>query len=191
MPALSVSPAEETYEEVRKLIYHMVHLFRRKHGGDFEELVAEANLAFAKAYRKYDYTFGCPFTSYLCVAIYRHLLRKKQKEMRRKKLWSVSIDQLMGSEGYGTIAASIVDDVGDTSYLVSRLEELSDDASTVVDLIVASPKEFASVVADSGGATGCNRWRGILREYLRGMGWTNLRVSESFDEIGYALMSGG
>ncbi len=179
--------SEETYEEVRDLIYHMVHLFRRRHGGDWDELVAEANFIYAKAYRGFDPDNGCPFTDYLCVSIYRGLLRCKQKEMKEKQLVPISLDMRTDTSDNAKLVDILPDLTPDISAIIRQIEELPDDASIVIDLIISSPKEFLSVLLDSGPMYNVKCWRGILRRYLRKMGWTNRRVSESFDDIGNAL----
>ena len=45
--------AAEAYELVKNLIFDQVHKFRRKFGGDVDELVGEANLAFMKGHTQY------------------------------------------------------------------------------------------------------------------------------------------
>ena len=44
----------KNYKQVRSLILDTCNRFQNKHGGDFNELVAEANLCFVIAYNDYD-----------------------------------------------------------------------------------------------------------------------------------------
>jgi hypothetical protein len=45
----TIIPAHEQYEGVRRLINHEVRIFQRQYGGEWEDLLSDAHLAFAEA----------------------------------------------------------------------------------------------------------------------------------------------
>ena len=65
MPA-TLNPNAATYEDVERLVHHTAHAFQRRCGGDYEELLSEANVIYAATYRSYDPTrYNCKFATAL------------------------------------------------------------------------------------------------------------------------------
>jgi DNA-directed RNA polymerase specialized sigma24 family protein len=170
--ALSEHVITDSFEEVEKLIYYTIHLFVKKYGGRFEDQIEHAGLAFMIAWRKYDPTAGMTFASYVRYVLFNLLLDIKRKETRRctKLIFeAVNLDTL-----------SILPDFKKSRFL----DELSNDAHKVVQLVLATPpglqREIAAVKTPR-----TIKW--ILRRHLRTLGWTADRISESFNEIRRAL----
>ena len=166
----------QTYEDVQKLIYKMCHLFRRRHGGEFEELVAEANVAFCKAYEHWRANGGACFSTYLATAIYRRLLDKKRTARRRAHVWK---------EGQW-YDFQVPAPAGGWQRLSALVEGLSEDAKTIVQLVLDTPAELLSEVKSRGGKS-CN-WRTSILDHLADdAGWKQNRVSRAFQEVRAAL----
>lgn len=60
-------------------------------------------------------------------------------------------------------------------------DELSDDAQTVMMLVLDTPSDVAKVIVGKGGQP--RNFRSTIRDYLRGLGWSTLRVKESYAEM--------
>jgi RNA polymerase sigma factor (sigma-70 family) len=192
--------AEETYDDVKKLIYHTVWGVVRKHGGDFDDFLSEANEVFLTAYADFD--GSCPFSNWLRQCIVYQLLdcvrnrcqensRFKPVQGCRSSVNGIPITTRMNSENT-QMASDMperqidnVPDVRSTWRISELLEELGDDARTVVKLVVETPAELAAVVQEKGDQP--RNYRSSVRNYLAELGWTAVRVAESFNEIRHAL----
>lgn len=168
----------ETYTDVEKLVYSTVHEFIGRYGGEFEELVSEANLAFVIAYHRY--TDGTSKFSYWVRYIIWKLLLEQQRNKLRRSPPQPNVS-LHGDDG------EIVFDRGDHPQfcLMEFLDELTEDAKIVTLLAVDTPLGLTKQMVEKGGS-GMQR-RAVLRDYLEGLGWTAERIKESFTEIGALL----
>jgi RNA polymerase sigma factor (sigma-70 family) len=184
--------AEETYEDVRKLICHTVWRIVKKCGGDFDEYMSEANEVFLTAYADFD--GSCPFSNWLVQMITYRLLdvvRDRCHEQSRCRpapndsvgripVWSLSADA-----DSGVNPVENVPDARPTWRIGELLEELGDDARTVVQLVVETPAELDAIVKAKGDQP--RNYRSSIRNYLAELGWTAVRVAESFAEVRRAL----
>lgn len=173
-----VKPVEETYDDVERLIYFICHKFRTKYGGDFHEMVSEANLVFMKVYDGgWQPDKGTAFSSFLSTCIYRKLLDcHKRKVLGNRVCWGVSIntDPEDGCGMAGNIPARV-----ERTFDKDRF---SNDAKVVIDLVLETPADLAEIVFYKGGTT--RDWRGAIRKRLRSLGWASERITSTFAEIG-------
>ncbi len=63
----------ETYDNVKYLIFKIVWKFKGRYGGNFEELLAEANLLYILAYDTHDETLSA-LSTWLYTKIWKGLL---------------------------------------------------------------------------------------------------------------------
>lgn len=185
-------PIDDTYEDVKKLISHIVTAFHRSYGGDWEEMFAESNIVFMNVYKAFDPARGS-FTSVLGTSI-ENRLKDLMFHNARRKTWSLDADGSggkFGSNGVAmlgrkdnhrmTLAADIPDRPDCTFHLEQFAENLSKDAVTVLKLILDSPAELAAMAEAKGGTP--RNWRSTVRDYLAGLHWHASRIAESFSEI--------
>ena len=135
MNTLTINPKEQTYLDVEKLIKHIVWKFQRKYGGDFEELLGEANLLFILAYNDYDKEkakFSTWLTFYITTRLQNKLLKETKHPMSQNRLWVLSADKWTKDTRTCPPPEDIVDLMdlfwGDTRYivdLVSSPEKIS------------------------------------------------------------------
>lgn len=173
MPAATICPRTETYRDVEKLLWKMVHDFRRRNGGDLDELYSVACEAYCIAYQSYDPSKGASFSTWVCWQVLGWLRTAARKERYH------SIEKSAGDNTY---------EWEDTMHVFDSdmiAESLSTDAAYVFRLATKPPTELASAAAAKGGS-GVN-WRTTLRSYLKNLGWAKNRIVESFDEIAVAL----
>jgi RNA polymerase sigma factor (sigma-70 family) len=162
-------PISDTYNDVEKLIYHVANKVHAKHGGDIEELVSEANVAFMKAYKAYSPDRHTKFSTFLYCVIWNHLLTF----IRDNRSMPV-VD-----------TGSVVDNRPEPFMVWDFVEGLTEDAATVVGLVFTSPAEL--VEAAEGKGNQIRNWRSSIRRYLLNQGWSTDRVIECFSEIAAAL----
>lgn len=183
--------AEDTYDEVRDLIYHTVWGIVRKHGGDFDDFLSEANEVFLTSYANFD--GSCPFTNWLRQNIVYRLIdcvrgrcneRSRLRPEPNDSVDGVPVWSLSGTERSDS-AVDSVPDTHSTWRITELLEELGDDARTVISLVVETPSELNSIIQAKGDQP--RNYRSSIRQYLAELGWTAARVAESFNEIRHAL----
>lgn len=166
-----------TYEDVEHLIRHTVRRFMRRYpcAGDFDDLVADANTIFMRAYRTYDEDNG-KFTNWLGFLIYKILLegvRRKAMRGARMKMEYAEMDLV------GAMPKERFD-------LDEYAHGLSEDAKTVMRLTIDAPMEVLLSITQRGRQSPV-AVKASLREYLKDLGWASSRVTESFSEITKAL----
>lgn len=160
---------EETYHDVENLIYDLCWQFKRKFGGDINELIADANTHFMRAYQAQSFDPSkSKFSTWVSNIVWRGLLCDHTRDRTRRV-------QVIASEKMDLNEAKL------ESKLLAAMAELTGDAATVLRLVVDMPEELAAASRARGGQP--RNIRSALREYLAGIGWSYERVAESFDEI--------
>lgn len=180
--AASQIPVTDTYVDTEKLIYRVCHGFRRCNGGEFDELVGEAHVAFMNAYHDWTPGGGMEFTSYLGLCIYRRLIDWHKKRKRQQAVWSTLLSETAGENG----EELPIEDTTPEPFDVEEFKaELSADAQTVINFLFNSPRELVDLAEGKGGKP--VNWRSSLREFFTDVGWASSQVTKSFDEIREAL----
>lgn len=164
---MSTLACDTTYKDTENLITYTCWKFHKSHGGDFEELKAEANKLFLKAYSNFDYTKSS-FGTWLYYIIWRGLLSWSAKESRQTQYYKNTVD------------VDVPDKTSNWS-LSDFMEELTSDARIVAMLAIDTPKEIIDIVEAKGGEI--RNIRSTIRQYLVTMGWGSKRITESFNEI--------
>lgn len=159
----------ERYQSVRRMVYGLVIAHVRRYGGDWQEAVQEAHLAYATAADSYDATRGA-FTSWVHRHVRLRLMTLTRRRLRRRKL----------GDGVRLPTAVTQQDRFDLRRFIG---ELSEDAATVVRLVAETPGELLLGENRSTAAARQSRLAGLLAE----LGWAGRRVASVFQEIREAL----
>jgi len=185
-------PIVDTYLDVERLIYYVCNKFKKRYGGDIEEMIGEANIIYMKVYKIWKPTGGMSFTSLLCTCVYRKLTDIHRMSIRKSKIWGTSLDGLpfYGKKTSRTEYENIrsINDMGvmeDKSLSPFDIEEFTNDAKTIIQLILDEPEEIKTKVEQKGNQY--RNWRSVVRTYLKEIDWTARRISESFEEIRSSL----
>lgn len=176
----------EAYYDVQNLIYDICHRFQRKYHRYtkraaiqfesydkelFEELVAEANLQFIKAFDKYDGT-SSKLSSWVRHRVPLCLLEGLRRHLHRNDLCpKVETDLTI-------LANQSRFDLGRIAF------ELSEDAGVIIKLLTEDNPEFTRRL---GQRTTRKRYRKEIKKYLRESGWSLERVKKSFKELAGAF----
>jgi len=164
--------AQESFEDVKLLVWDCVHKFHRKYGdlyGTREELFSEGCYGYTLAYNRYDHEKGT-FPTYV-----RNMVNFKLMELLR-------------TETKHRVRYNAVEDIETADRvhpfsLMEFLEEVSEDARAIVSLVLDTPRDLQRVVHKEGRKD----VKYTLRQYLDGMGWEEERVENAFSEISTAL----
>lgn len=178
---------EQTYRDVEQLIYHTVHRFHRRHGGDFEEQLSAARLIFMAAYN--DHTAGkihVPFHTALVNYIWYSLFDRYRTDTGHRRITprpGVTSLATAGLDGgaYDPADYRANKAAADAGTIERILDGLSADAAICVRLVL-EPTPDLEAAAESKGGTGRN-WLSSLRGLLLGQGWTAERVTAAFREV--------
>lgn len=174
----------EEYKNYEKLVYHTVHRFVKKYGGDSEEYIAEANVVFLNAFEKFDRTAGYRFSTYLVRSIWNRLLNVAKREMDHNRRYNTSLDS--GPDGLAS-RASLVPDSGDSGW---AFEDLGHNARTVLDLVLRAPAEIRASLSFTDGLSiseTAKEWKKAIRGYFKHRGLDMRVVDRAFDEIREAM----
>lgn len=183
MPKIKIKDAartaEQGYAEVKGLIFDQVHKFRRRFGGDLDDLIGEAHVAFVQGHAAYY--GGRANSPHYDTEIRRWVwyelfdaMRTRVDRKRRVKFTSTTDNEDSFVAVQGTF---------DTDAFMRRF---GDDAQVVVRTALQPPPEVATVVAGKGGTP--RNFRSTLRTYLKEeVGWPTDRINEAFAEVMEAL----
>ena len=156
---------DTAHRQVERLIQHTVHCFARRHGGDREELLSQANVCWVQAFQHWDANRS-KLTTWTQNAIWYGLMKNRSKESKRAiKLprTDTDLNNMTARRGFD---------------LDSLLENCSPDAATVVELALTAPdqrrgkrKRRATSIRNS------------IIHYLLDIGWAAARIAASVREI--------
>lgn len=170
---------DEGYERVKDLIYHQVLKFYRRYGGDWNELVGQANLAFVEGHHQYTRGYH---------ASGRRLDHSYATEIRRC-VWFDMFDMMRARISCRARAATCYlehepeDTLGQDVFTL--VDDLSDDGRYVASLVISPPSTIEIVAMEKGGTP--RNFRSTVREHLEKEGWGATRIRKAFDEIKEAL----
>lgn len=159
----------ETYIDVEKLIYDTAHKFRKRYGGDLEEIISQANYLFVMSYYHNYKQINISFTSRVRHYIWHGLLSDLRKEHLSKRYRE----------------QDIIFHTGPKLGFVELLDEVGNDAKNVINLILDTPEELLTIITDK--RCSPKQSRTVIKEHLKKIGWSLDRIRNSFNEITRAV----
>lgn len=169
---MSTIAIAETHADVHGLIVDTARRFRDSHGGEIEELIAEARLCFMLAYQDWN-PASSSFTHWVRQKIWFGLLDTARRHAKRAERFPLQPDAELGDVPCRAAGWE----------LGSFLGELGADARLVAELAIDPPVDVRLSAAQRRGEHNPRSIRLALVEYLTDLGWSSARVAESFDEI--------
>lgn len=183
-PATTPHDANQAYELVSNLIFDQVHKFFRRFGGDFDELVGEANLAFVTGHRQYidgvrpngeqiTHPFAVEIRRWVWFELFDAMRSRLRRENNAKMLSMESMELDVPAKN-------------STKFKVKEwVAGLGEDAQYAVELVLYPPEEVETTAEARGGTP--RNYRSTVRAYLTAEGWKPARINKAFDEIKEAL----
>ena len=175
MPSATITldATTETYWDIKNLIFDTVWKFQQRYGGDFDEMVAEANLIYIQAFLSHNPNKS-QFSTWLRFILWKGLIDFKRFIREENK--HIKIEHFEEIENFYSYPAPLYIPFWD---LVSGL---SDDAKTIVQLILEPPEIMQSAALKKGTAP-CNVKRALRIHLSYILGWSANQIKESFAEI--------
>jgi len=189
------SGKNETYEEVEMLVYSIVHKFKKKYGGDFEELLSEANYLFLLVYDSYCESIG-EFTTWLHFRIWKGLLDHLGKDIKLRK--NIIYGDLDSTGDYGKDSQDINNDFNQipqnkiqetcqqNHFMLNLKSYLSMESKDVIRLVLDMPNDLLIMSMKKGNSP--RNVKSSLRQYLKERGWKKTEINDCFSEIKEALL---
>lgn len=168
------APVDETFEQVRLLVYRVTHKFASRYNLPFDELLSVSHYAFVKAYHRFKPRRGAQLSSWVYSRVTTNLQDYIETEFKHGNHDELR-EELCGMEDHD-------------SFRVELLSRLHPDARVVVRLVLDAPDDFATLL----------RWKRVrtrrevrraLREQLELLGWDDDRIAIAFDDVQQALAS--
>lgn len=155
----------ETYQDVQKLICLTIWKFRAAHGGDFDEMMSVANLTFMKAFLSHD-PDQASFVTWFHIKMNKALLELWRGNCQRAKF-----------------NLPLEDSPAKSSRPFCELwSELSNDARTIVELLLELPESLQESILEKG--THTLHVKPALKTYLTTFfGWSKKHITQTFQEI--------
>lgn len=169
----------ETYKDMRGLVSETAWRFWVAHGGDLDDLKAQANLIFIYAIDDYDSSKGTKISTWIAYRIKKRLLDYMRSGY-------VPTHSSIGIEHDTEKDFDFESKSNENLSVIELLDEMEQDARIVLCLFLDTPKEVLLTIFNDKNfrydhAGGCVRNR--LRNRLRQMGWNIKRIKKVFDEI--------
>lgn len=162
-----MDPATETYLENLNLLHHLVWTFQRKYGGDHDELMAQANLHWWKAYCSYDPHKGS-FAKRVAWIVMMELWKTKRSELKYQQRLN---SQRFNRKQHDVVDRRFMEDLG-----------LSEDGKYALKMAVPAAQKPSPGHNPSHWYSKKYR-RKVLSQMLQETGWCSIRVGETFREI--------
>ena len=167
----------ETYKDMRGLISETAYKFWRIHGGDLDDLKAQANLIFIQAVDDFDSSKGTKISTWIA-----YMVRKRLFDYMRRGYTPTHISIGNGHDDSFEFESKSNENLS----VMELLDEMERDARIVLHLFLSTPREVILTILNDKNfrldhTGGCIRNR--LRNRLRQMGWTIRRIRNAFNDI--------
>lgn len=177
----------------RNLIWEQVHWFRKRHGTfhfKIDELYAIGCLGFVEACHSHD-PKRSRFSTWATFQVRSKLRAALQRKGRTQRPWQTGALRKgrYGSVSYNSDAEEYqsATSQGNSCFLLDLLDELSEDAQTVVKLVLDTPSEITQALHSSNTGNRTASIRVELLNHLTRQGWTYRQVHLAYSEIREAL----
>lgn len=164
MEATITTDINTAYTQMRELIAKQAATFKRKYGGEFEELLSTANEAFTKQHHAFfagKTAIKDDYQAAIRMFIWDAMLERTRRSMRRmEKAAMIPIDGL----------ENLIETRPRANWI---LEDLSKDAAYVVETVLDTPEVFGTR----------HITKEVVQRHLRTLGWQYKRIKAAFNEI--------
>lgn len=170
-PSIDLDAHTEVYHDLKRMLHQIVSKFCSRHGENFDEMLAIANLAFCECLPQYEKQ-KARFTTHVYLRVYYSLLETFRRNKRRAEVFC-----------FADVEADSLAVNRHETFMTDLFDELNDDARTVVKLVLKGRDVSHSMQE-------CNTIKSTktaVRNVLNEIGWTASRITESFNEIAHAL----
>jgi len=170
---------EEIFSEHKNLLYRIAWDNHIRTGRPFDEAISECFYIFMKDHQKCDLDRG-EYSTYLYRVLSLHF-KKMYPNMgilgRKTPLMTVPIETLVNTPSNGNFSRN-------SAKLSEMISNLSEEASSVVDLVLNCPIEFYEIIKKEHRIT-----TKLIKKFLRSKGWKIKTVDLAIKEIKHNLQT--
>lgn len=156
MSAVAMPNATEAFISVEKLIQSLANKSFRIHGGELDEIYAQACFIAAKAINKFDVTKGAKLSTFVHFEVTTELINYHQKRWRQEKL---------NHTRYQVQDSDKIDNANAQRWHDS-VESLSLAAREIYDMLMDMPEDVRQNALSTGGSN--RSFLRAVREFLYG-----------------------
>lgn len=172
----SVLTIDDAYLSVKGMIYSLAKRFNNQYGGEFDDIIGEANLIFVTAYKKFDASRGA-LTTWIYCKVWHGLVgkaRRYAKEAKKATEYAEvkRVDENLRQQGC----------VRPNTFLLEFMDSVSKEAREIITLALDMPDDVVQLAIQYGGQPR-NARDAIKRHFYEEAGWTWRQVRASFNEI--------
>lgn len=171
----STQKQQVCYEDYIKLITFRAWSWSKRTGWDFQELMAEGNLVYAKIISGFDSNKSC-FGTYLYNGLQIHFGNLTRMKWRPERA-EIELDQIPHFDNPEQKAA-----------LGEMIERLSKDARTLVECTLETPQDLIWMLGQHGKAVRITHFA-LLKYFRQKRGWSIPRYQSAVRTIQIALNS--
>lgn len=171
-----MTDADACDPDILTTLDYMVLAFRRRYGGDVDELRCEANYCYVLACHSFD--GRGELSGWIRYKVWKGLHSMRRRERRRWKFFPPSSQMIPLNKL----------EARDVNRWQRLLAELSDDAKTIVQLLVGEHVDclLPQRMRQQKKVRPISKLDAVVR-FLREIGWTGKEILESVKEIGEVL----
>ena len=158
---------EKLHATVARFISERVKNFQLRFGGDWWELLSEANLAYAHAAKSYDPAYRTKFVTWVGRCIFdrfQEVLRQRGKAAARQTVYVEDLENNTPDRRRFDLDAAA--------------REVSADAGTIINYVMTTDE-----ARNGQRCLTAKSWRARIVEHFCDLGWAAGRVLEAFGEI--------
>jgi hypothetical protein len=199
MEATITTDINTAYTQMRELIAKQAATFKRKYGGEFEELLSTANEAFIKQHRAFfagKTAIKDDYQAAIRMSIWDAMLERTRRNMKRmEKAQMISINkiievlermetreksydsynacELRHGKGNSSIYETDIKRHTTDYHFTLLMDDLSEDAAQVARIVLDTPEVFGTR----------HITKEVVQRHMRTLGWQYKRIKATFNEI--------
>lgn len=153
------------------LIRALAWKFHHRSGVEFDELFAEASLAYCEALQTYNDSMNCKLTSYAWLVIRNRLVNVCKREQRTTELFAP------------TDTPEYIADTNVPEDFLQIIEGWDKEYQEIAFIILNDPERFLGHTPNFKRGTGPKTPRQRIRQELRARGWTLAQIQRAFKHM--------
>lgn len=166
------TPEMDSYKDVENLIYNLIHKYQKRYGGEWDDLLAECNLAFSYAYKTYN-PERSKFSTWVYWAVNTCLMENLRQTGRASQIKIVSLEELKKIPSHRH-----------SRNIIDKASELSESARIIAQELAHPCLDVRLNLKILGKRESPRRLRRGVAMYLQDQGWSEREITNGFAELG-------
>jgi len=155
------------YHEMQSLIAGIVWDYHHRYNWEWDELMAEANLLFMIALKKYDKR--AKLSTWLTTFISKSLINYIVRTIKQAKIPE----------------RDFIESIYPSNIMTDLMDGLDNDAKMILDLVFDIPSQIQESILTKG--TSSRHFKAGIKRHLTSLGWSRRQIQKSFNKISNAI----